>query len=77
MDHLVPRLTPTSAAQLKAAIELGTRVARGDRIARRQVKSPTDIADLLLLEMSHLEQEHLRTVLLDTKNRVQAITTTI
>jgi hypothetical protein len=33
-------------------------------VARRQVKSPTDIADLLLLEMSHLDQEHLRTVLL-------------
>src|SRR5512132_2495558 len=44
-------------------------------MARRQVKSPTDIADLHLLEMSHLDQEHLRTVLLDTKNRVQVIST--
>jgi len=40
-----------------------------------QIKSPTDAANLLMLEMSHLDQEHLRTVLLDTKNRVQAITT--
>src|SRR6185503_13709826 len=30
---------------------------------------------LLMLDMSALDQEHLRTVLLDTKNRVQAITT--
>jgi DNA repair protein RadC len=75
LQQLVAGISIGRAAQLKAAIELGTRVARGDRLARRQVKSPADIADLLLLEMSHLDQEHLRTVLLDTKNRVQAITT--
>src|SRR6266545_6387637 len=75
LQQLVAGISVGRAAQLKAAIELGTRVARGERVARRQVKSPTDIADLLLLEMSHLDQEHLRTVLLDTKNRVQAITT--
>jgi DNA repair protein RadC len=75
LQQLVTGISVGRAAQLKAAIELGTRVARGDQAQRRQVKSPTDIADLLLLEMSHLDQEHLRTVLLDTKNRVQAITT--
>src|SRR5829696_9020522 len=75
LQQLVAGISVGRAAQLKAAIELGTRVARGDRLQRRQVKSPTDIADLLLLEMSHLDQEHLRTVLLDTKNRVQAIST--
>jgi DNA repair protein RadC len=42
---------------------------------RDQIKSPTDAAGLLLADMSALDQEHLRTVLLDTKNRVQAITT--
>jgi DNA repair protein RadC len=75
LQQLVAGISTGRAAQLKAAIELGTRVARGEHMARRQVKSPKDIADLLLLEMSHLDQEHLRTVLLDTKNRVQAIST--
>jgi DNA repair protein RadC len=75
LQQLVAGIGTGRAAQLKAAIELGTRVARGEHMARRQVKSPTDIADLLLLEMSHLDQEHLRTVLLDTKSRVQAIST--
>jgi DNA repair protein RadC len=75
LQQLVSGISVGRAAQLKAAIELGTRVARGDRLTRRQVKSPADIADLLLLEMSHLDQEHLRTVLLDTKNRIQAIST--
>ncbi len=75
LQQLVAGISTGRAAQLKAAIELGTRVARGEHMARRQVKSPGDIADLLLLEMSHLDQEHLRTVLLDTKNRIQAIST--
>jgi DNA repair protein RadC len=42
---------------------------------RDQIKSPTDAAGLLMLDMSALDQEHLRTVLLDTKNRVQTIAT--
>jgi DNA repair protein RadC len=75
LQQLVSGISTGRAAQLKAAIELGTRVARGEHLARRQIKSPRDVADLLMLEMSHLDQEQLRTVLLDTKNRVQAIST--
>ena len=44
-------------------------------VGREQVKSPRDIAALLMVEMGHLDQEELRTVLLDTKNRVQDIVT--
>jgi DNA repair protein RadC len=43
--------------------------------ARDQIKSPTDAAGLLMLEMAALDHEELRTVLLDTRNRVQAIAT--
>lgn len=42
---------------------------------REQVKGPADVAALLMVEMGHLDQEELRTVLLDTKNRVQEIVT--
>lgn len=75
LQQLVAGISVGRAAQLKAAIELGRRVVQGDPAQRRQIKSPNDIANLLLLEMSHLDQEHLRTVLLDTKNRIQAIST--
>jgi DNA repair protein RadC len=75
LQQLVAGISVGKAAQLKAAIELGTRVVKGDLLQRRQIRSPGDIADLLMLEMSHLDQEHLRTVLLDIKNRVQAIST--
>jgi len=42
---------------------------------RTQIKSPADVAGLLLFELSYLDQEQLRTVLLDTKNHVQCIPT--
>ncbi|HNP69684.1 MAG TPA: DNA repair protein RadC [Kouleothrix sp.] len=63
------------AATLKAALEIGRRLLLADPAERLQIKNPTDAAQLLMLEMGHLDQEHLRTVLLDTKNRVQAVST--
>lgn len=43
--------------------------SRGGSLGR-QVRSPADIADLLVPEMGELPQEQLRVVLLDTRNRV-------
>ena len=40
-----------------------------------QIRSPADVAGLLMVQMGHLDQEEMRTVLLDTKNRVQDIVT--
>lgn len=57
-------------AQLKAAMELGRRLLISSPEARPQITCPNDAANLLMLEMGCLEQEHLRTILLDTKNRV-------
>jgi len=58
------------AAQIKAAIELGGRMSRESPDERPTVNSPADAAALLAYEMSALEQEHLRVILLDTRNRV-------
>jgi DNA repair protein RadC len=68
-------LGEAKTAALKAALEIGRRLLLTEHEQRVQIKSPTDVAQLLMLEMSHLDQEHLRTVLLDTKNRVQGIST--
>jgi DNA repair protein RadC len=57
-------------AQLKAALELGRRLLLASPDLRPQITSPADAANLLMLEMGGLEQENLRTILLDTKNRV-------
>jgi DNA repair protein RadC len=63
------------AATLKAALEIGRRLLVAGLDERPQIKSPADVAALLMVEMGHLDQEHLRAVLLDTKNRVQEIVT--
>lgn len=62
-------------AQLKAALELGRRLLISSPEERPQVRSPADAANLLLLEMGLLEQEQLRTILLDTRNHVLGIPT--
>jgi DNA repair protein RadC len=61
--------------QLKAAFELGRRLIVSSPAERPQVRSPADAAQLLMAEMSLLEQEHLRLVLLDSKNHVLSIPT--
>jgi len=63
------------AATLKAALEIGRRLLIAGIDERPQITSPADVASLLMLEMGHLEQEQLRVVLLDTKNRVQQFAT--
>jgi hypothetical protein len=44
-------------------------------VPHEQIKSPADVVALLMVQMGHLDQEEMRTVLLDTKNRVQDIVT--
>lgn len=68
-------LGEAKVATLKAAFELGRRLALTAPEDRLQIRSPADAATLLLGEMSLLEQEQLRAVLLDTRNRVMHIQT--
>ncbi len=57
------------AAQIKAALELGKRLMASSPSERPVVRSPQDVARLLG-EMALLEQEHLRVILLSTRNHV-------
>lgn len=63
-------LGDAKAVRLKAALELGRRLAALSPEDRAQVTSPDDVANLLQIEMAALEQEQLRVVLLDTKHRI-------
>jgi DNA repair protein RadC len=63
------------AAQIKAAIELGRRLAVEAPEERPSIGSPSAAAELVQYEMGALEQEELRVVLLDTRNRVEKIQT--
>jgi DNA repair protein RadC len=74
-DELVNQhgIGEAKAAQIKAAIELGRRLAVESSEERPVINSPADAADLVKYEMSALEQEHLRVLLLDTRNHVLEI----
>lgn len=63
-------IAEAKAAQIKAAIELGRRLPLESPEERPVINSPKDAADLVQYEMSALEQEHLRVLLLDRRNRV-------
>jgi DNA repair protein RadC len=66
---------PAKAAQIKAAIELGRRLNEMAPEERPSIHSPADAAALVKFEMSALEQEELRIILLDIRNRVEHILT--
>jgi DNA repair protein RadC len=63
-------LGDAKSVRLKAALELGRRLAALSPEERPPVGSPEDVANLLSIEMAALEQEQLRVVLLDTKHRI-------
>lgn len=70
-----PGIGAATAARIKAAFELGRRLMVERPLNRCQIRTPADAANLLMPEMGLLEQEQMRTILLDTKNRVIAIPT--
>ena len=55
------------AAQIKAAIELGKRLAAFEPGADKPLKCPQDVAGLLMEEMRYLKKEHMKLVLLNVK----------
>jgi len=61
------------ASQIKAAIELGRRLTLESPEERPSINSPADAAALVQYEMSALDQEHLRVMVLDRRNRVLEI----
>ena len=70
LESSILGLGPAGSARLKAALELGRRLIIEMPQDRLQIRSPGDVTQLLIAEMSHLEQEHFRVLFLDTRNRL-------
>lgn len=66
-------VSEAKACQLLAALELGRRFVSLAPEERAAIQSPQDVANLLSAEMAALDQEHLRVLLLNTKNEVLSI----
>ena len=65
-------LGEAKAAQIQAALELGKRLVAAQPEERPVIRSADDVARLLQSEMGLLDQEHMRVLLLNTRNQVLA-----
>jgi DNA repair protein RadC len=61
---------PAKAAQIKAAIEMSSRLHSVVTQERSIIHSPQDAAEYVMVEMCNLEKEELWVIILDTRNRV-------
>ena len=66
-------LSEAKACQLLAGLELGRRFVSLAPEERATIHSPQDVANLVTAEMAPLPQEHLKALLLNTKNEVLSI----
>lgn len=66
---VIKGIGPAKAAELHACFELGRRAQNMSAEEKPRITSPEDAANLLT-DMARLESEEMRTLLLDTKNRV-------
>jgi len=57
---------PAKAVSIKAAIEIGRRIAMGSR-ERNSIKSPEDVKNLVMEEMRYFDREHFRVLYMDRK----------
>ena len=63
-------LGEAKTSQLKAALELGKRLRTQECEEKYQIRSPKDAANLVMIDMTHLDHEEMRILVLDTKNQV-------
>ena len=71
----IPGVGPRTAARLKAALALARKALQEDRSERLHIRTPADAARLVQYEMSLLDKEQLRVLLLDSRNRLIEIVT--
>lgn len=63
------------AVQIKAALELGRRLALMPATQRFTIQSPEDVASLVMEDMRYLDREIFKAILLNIKNQVLAVET--
>jgi DNA repair protein RadC len=58
------------SAQVKAALEIGRRLALVQVDTRYKIRTPADAANLVMLDLAYLDTEQLRVLLLDGKSQL-------
>jgi DNA repair protein RadC len=59
------------AIEVKAAVELGKRLAATTDEAKPQIRSPDDVAKLMMADLRYETKEHLYALILDARNQVR------
>lgn len=71
----VKGIGPAKAAQIKAALEIGRRLATTAGPQRPVIRTPGDVSGLMMEKMRHFDREHFKVLNLNTKNQVIAVET--
>jgi DNA repair protein RadC len=58
------------SAQVKAALEIGRRLALVQADTRYKIRTPADAANLVMLDLAYLDTEQMRILLLDAKGQL-------
>lgn len=66
----VPGVGRVKAIEVKAAAELGKRLARLSLPERPRIRCAADVAEIMMVQFKEYETEHFKTLLLNTKNEV-------
>lgn len=59
------------AIEVKAAVELGKRLSATTEEAKPQIRSPDDVAKLMMADLRYETREHLYALILDARNQVR------
>ncbi len=70
-----PGIGMAKAAQIKALVEFCRRLASTSEGIRPFIRSPQDVAHIIMEEMRFLDREHFKALLLNTKNQLIHIVT--
>ncbi len=71
----VKGIGPVKAVEMAAVVELGRRLAVFSSEEKPVIRGPQDVANLLMPELRDQKKEHLKSLLLDSKNKVLKICT--
>lgn len=66
-----PGVGRVKAIEIKAAVELGKRLAATSEESRPVIRSPADVAHLMMAELRYEKREHLVALILDVRNQVR------
>src|SRR5438034_211904 len=74
-EDLAAAIGPRRAGALLAAFELGRRAQAAPSAKRQTIRGAADVHQLLSWDMRHLDREHFRVLLLNTRHQVLRVAT--